>query len=322
MNRQAHFYSWLASHFGRFVALRRAAGARYDSQVLLLEAFDRYLLDRVPKPPIHRQQLLDYVESLARLCDRARDNAVCVVWQALAYAILHGAPVEPLPPRPHPAPPRLRVHPPRLVTGEEMVAILQASRALPSSDGLRPVTTATLIGLLWTTGIRIGEALGLDAGDLDPVRNLLSIRHGKFGKSRTLPLRESATEALVSYLRHPKRPAGCPVQSSPLFLSGRRRRLSYPAAATSFHASVLAAGIGPRRAPRFHDLRHSFAVHRVANWYVGGRDVHKLLPALSTYLGHVSVEHTRCYLQANGMLLEHASRLFEARSAALDGGPL
>jgi integrase len=67
-------------------------------------------------------------------------------------------------------------------------------------------------------------------------------------------------------------------------------------------------------------LRHSFAVHRVANWYAEGRDVHKLLPALSTYLGHVSVENTRCYLQANGVLLEHASRLFEARTNALGGG--
>lgn len=94
MNRPPEFRSWLASHFGRFVSLRRAAGARYDSQVLLLEAFDRYLQDRVPQPPLHRPQLLDYVEGLARLCDRARDNAVGVVWQALTYALLHGAAVE------------------------------------------------------------------------------------------------------------------------------------------------------------------------------------------------------------------------------------
>jgi integrase len=319
MSRPPQLRSWLAPYFERFVALRRAAGAGYDSQVLLLEAFDRFLRDCVPKPPLGRQQLLGYVERLARLCDRARNNAVCVVWQALTYAILHGASVEPLPSRPRPAPPRLRVRPPRLVTVDEILAILQACRRLSPLDGLRPVTTATLIGLLWTTGMRIGEALSLDVGDLEPTEHLLTIRRGKFGKTRVLPLRQSTTEALGSYLHNSKRPTAA-VASSPLFVSLRRRRLSYPAVNASFHAAVSAAGIPQDRAPRLHDIRHSFAVHRVANWYAQGRDVQKLLPVLSTYLGHVSVEHTRCYLQANGVLLEHASRLFEARTVRLDGG--
>lgn len=320
MIRHPQLGSWLAAYFERFVALRRAAGARYDSQVLLLEAFDRYLRERVPQPPLQRQHLLDYVAGLARLCERARDNAVCVVWQALTYAILHGAPVEALPPQPPPAPRRLRVRPPRLVTLDELRAILEAARRLPPIEALRPVTTVTLVGLLWTTGMRIGEALSLDVGDLDPSQHLLTIRHGKFGKTRVLPVRESTTTALGGYLHHPARPVNT-APSSPLFVSGQRRRLSYPAAAANLHAAVAAAGIAPHRAPRFHDMRHSFAISRVANWYAEGRDVQTLLPALSTYLGHVSIEHTRCYLQANGVLLEHANRLFEARTTALDGGP-
>lgn len=255
MSRQPQLSSWMASYFERFVSLRRATGARYDSQLLLLEAFDRYLLDRLPNPPLRRQQLLDYVEGLARLCDRARDNAVCVVWQALTYALLHGASVDPLPPRPPSAPTRLRVRPPRLVTLQELRAILEASRQLPALDGLRPVTTATLIGLLWTTGMRIGEALSLDVGDLEPTQHLLTIRLGKFGKTRVLPLRASTTAALGYYLQHPKRPMDT-ARSSPLFVSRRRRRLSYPAAAENLRAAASAAGIAQHRAPRCHDLRH------------------------------------------------------------------
>jgi len=201
MSRRPQLGSWLAPYFERFVALRRAAGAGYDSQVLLLEAFDRFLRDRVPKPPLGRQQLLNYVEGLGRLCDRARDNAVCVVWQALTYAILHDAPVEPLPPRPRPAPARLRVRPPRLVTVDEILATLEASRRLSPLGELRPATTATLIGLLWTTGMRIGEALSLDVGDLEPTQHLLSIRRGKFGKTRVLPLRECVLAASASKVR-------------------------------------------------------------------------------------------------------------------------
>jgi integrase len=318
MSRGPRFGSWLAPCLGRFVSVRRAAGARYDSQVLLLEAFDRYVQDRVPQAPLRTHYLLDYVEDLARLSARARDNAISVVWQALTYAIVHGASVEPLPPRPQPASPGLRVRPPQLISVEELVAILKAARELPPRNALRPVTTVTLLGLLWTTGIRIGEALSLDVGDLEPTQHLLTIRHGKFGKTRVLPLRKSTTEALCGYLYHPQRPIGT-AATLPLFVSGRRRRLSYPGAAGNLHAAVSAAGMAPHRKPRFHEFRHSFALHRVANWYAQGRNVDTLLPALSTYLGHISVEHTRCYLQANAVLLEHASRLFEARTTGLDG---
>lgn len=96
---------------------------------------------------------------------------------------------------------------------------------------------------------------------------------------------------------------------------------TYGAAAKSFRdaaQSSMLCGAGVR--PRPHDLRHSFAVQRVLTWYRQKRDVQSLLPALSTYLGHVSVEHTRCYLQANGLLLEQANRLFEHHAFDINGG--
>jgi Phage integrase family. len=70
--------------------------------------------------------------------------------------------------------------------------------------------------------------------------------------------------------------------------------------------------------PRPHDFRHTFAVSRVAAWYAEGRDVNALLPVLSTYLGHVSVENTRLYLTANGVLLEQAAARFLHSTRALD----
>ena len=192
---------------------------------------------------------------------------------------------------------------PRLVTLDEVRAILEASRRLPPLATLRPVTAVTLVALLWTTGIRIGEALSLDVGDLDPTQHLLIIRRGKFGETRVLPLRESTTTALGSYLHHPARPLDT-APSSPLFVSGRRRRLSYPAAAETSTRPLPPRGSRRTARPDSHDMRHSFAISRVASWYAEGRNVPTLLPALSTYLGHVSVEHTRCYLQANGVLLD------------------
>jgi integrase/recombinase XerD len=187
---------------------------------------------------------------------------------------------------------------------------------LPPVDSLRPATTATLLGLLYTTGMRIGEALALDVGDLDCGDRILTVRKGKFGKSRALPLRESTIEALVLYLHHPLRPMGTDA-SAPLFVSRRRRRLADPTARLAILKSCLAAGIS-KPLPRPHDFRHTFAIGRVEAWYAQGRDVNALLPTLSTFLGHVSVENTRIYLIANGTLLEQAAVRFAHHTSALD----
>jgi integrase len=183
-------------------------------------------------------------------------------------------------------------------------------------DGLRQATSATLLGLLYTTGIRIGEALALDIGDLNQFDCILTIRRGKFGKSRALPLRASTTEALVRYINHPLRQMST-TASVPIFVSCRRRRLSKPAVADAVRAACLAAGLS-EPLPRPHDFRHTFAVNHVAQWYSQGRDVNALLPALSTYLGHISIENTRLYLVANGALLQQAATLFAHSTKALD----
>ena len=100
------FMSWLAKHFERFIAVKRAGGAIYDSQRDLLLAFDRYLVQHASEPSLERDTLLQYLASSEKT-PRARDNVVSVLWQALAHARRHGARVERLPERP----------PRRLLTG-------------------------------------------------------------------------------------------------------------------------------------------------------------------------------------------------------------
>ena len=65
------------------------------------------------------------------------------------------------------------------------------------------------------------------------------------------------------------------------------------------------------RQPRLHDLRHTFAVHRLTEWYRTGANVQVLLPALSTYLGHVDLHSTQCYLTMTPELLTEANRRFQ-----------
>ena len=302
------FASWLSPHFERFVALKRACGLLYESQKNLLLAFDRHVVAHAPEAPLRRETLINYLASLERLSPRGRTNAVGVVWPAVAYAQRHGAPIEALPERPTRPPRYWRQRQPRIVSATEVGNILAAAQQLPPEESLRPATMATLLGLLFTTGIRIGEALALDVGDLDRRDRILTVRKGKFGKSRALPLRESTVEALACYVDNPLRPVGTG-SICPYLRFQRCRRLSYSAALFGHSHSALQAGISDPQ-PRPHDFRHTFAVSRVAAWYPEGRDVNALLPALSTYLGHISVENTRLYLTANGVLLEQAAQRF------------
>jgi integrase len=316
MTQPRVFMSWLAPYFDRFVALKRASGLLYDSARNLLLAFDRYVGEYFPKPPLRREHLIQYVASLDRLSPRGRDNAIGVVWSAVIYAHRHGAPTEALPVRPTRPWRFWRRRQPRIVSATEVECLLAAARRLPPEGSLRPATMATLLGLLYTTGIRIGEALALDVGDLDRRDRILTIRKGKFGKSRVLPLQQSVAEALACYVDHPLRPVGT-ATADPFFVSGRRRRLADPTARSAIATVFLQAGIAHPR-PRPHDFRHTFAVCRMATWYQEGRDVNALLPALSTYLGHVSVENTRLYLTANSALLKQAAQRFAHQTSALD----
>lgn len=315
MRQRRTFISWLGPDFERYVALRRATGARYDAQRYRLLAFDHYLAEEAPKPPLQRETLIRYLASCNRLSPQARDNVVSALWPALSHALRHGARIEPLSPRP-PRPPRHQaLRQPRIITASEVERLLSAARRLPPQATLRPATIATLFGLLYTTGMRIGEALGLDIGDLDRKDRILTIRKGKFGKSRCVPLRESTFEALLGYTEDPRRQVGTQ-PSAPFFVSGMRRRLAYPTVLPSLDSACQLAEIA-KPWPRPHDFRHTFAVSRVAAWYAQGKDVDALLPALSTYLGHVSVENTRWYLIANGGLLEQAGTRFERWTSAL-----
>lgn len=316
MSRHLTFKSWLGSHFRAFVALKHAGGFDYQSEEELLLAFDRYVCSSGVAPPLTRSVLLAYLETKAHLAPRSWGNVIAVLWPALAYSRRHGALVVDLPPRPPKPPDYLRQRQPRILTDAEFGELLSAAAGLSPVDGYRPVTTATVLGLLWTSGLRIGEALALDVGDLDTRNRLLTIRAGKFGKCRVLPLQVSTVSALERYLHHPvRRSSGAP--AAPLFISERKRRLCYSSFRATFAKVWTATSIsGPR--PHIHDLRHAFAIRTVTRWYTENCDVNLMLPALSTYLGHVSVENTRQYLVANGSLLRAASARFALGTTALD----
>ena len=197
---------------------------------------------------------------------------------------------------------------PYLYTDDEIAALLAATEIL--STPLRTATYRTLLGLLSVTGLRIGEAIRLDHGDLDVRRSLLVVRSTKFGKDRQVPLHPTTTAALDGYLQERDRHAPA-ADTAAVFVSIAGTRLRYCNVNWTFLKLVEHAGLMPRSAscrPRIHDLRHSFAVNTVLDGYRTGLDVQARLPVLSTYLGHVHPANTYWYLSAAPELLALAGR--------------
>jgi integrase/recombinase XerD len=192
---------------------------------------------------------------------------------------------------------------PYLYSDADITALLAAARAL--SPALRAATYQTLIGLLAVSGLRIGEAIGLDQADVDDDALLLAVRKAKPGSARTVPLHETTAGALRGYAR--LRDHHFPEPASPgFFVSARGTRLAYSDANKTFRELIRRAGLegrGERRRPRAHDLRHSFAVATVLRWYREGADVDARLPLLSAMLGHADPASTYWYLQAAPELL-------------------
>lgn len=193
---------------------------------------------------------------------------------------------------------------PYLYTPAEIRALMHAAGAL--EPALLAANYQTLIGLLAVTGIRLGEAIGLDRDDIDVRHGLLRILDSKFGKSREVVVHDTTMRALENYTRVRDRRFPQP-RCDAFLVSLRGTRLRRNCIHHMFPRLVQAAGLEPRSAkcrPRPHQLRHAFAVRTLLEWYRDGVDVQARLPLLSTYMGHVNPASTFWYLTAAPELLQ------------------
>jgi len=194
---------------------------------------------------------------------------------------------------------------PFLYTDAEIAALLRAAAMLRFP--LRVATYRTLIGLLVVTGMRVGEAIDLDADDFDNDRGVLLIRKGKGGATRQLPLHASTTAAVRAYLQ--RRDRRSTARTTALLISPAGTRLLYCNVQWTFQKLLRQAGIEARSSscrPRIHDLRHSFAVSSLLDAYTRDLDIDRRLTLLATYLGHRSPAGTYWYLSAAPELLAAA----------------
>lgn len=199
---------------------------------------------------------------------------------------------------------------------------------LDLAKGLRPTTMFplrskaiyTIIGLMYTLGLRTGEVLNVKFKDIDLNNDTLFIPRTKFYKDRLVPFGPNLSQCLKDYLE--VRRTTCPPEHTDTYLFTNRRQEPISATCIQNNFRSLLDEIEivrplNKRGPRLHDMRHTFAVHRLLQWYQEGVDVQQKLVLLSTFMGHFNIYSTQVYLTITGSLLHEANKRFHKNFGAV-----
>jgi integrase/recombinase XerD len=302
-----------------YVALRRSTGLRFKNSAMILKAFAR-AAGPIDANEVDQDTVLTFLN---------RSRKVSSTWHlkhytlaglfrfAMQRGLVSTSPVSYLVPK------QPEYAKPYIYSTDELRRLLDAAEALDLRDpktgraaNVSALTFRTLILLLYGAGLRLSEALALTIDDVDLSANLLIVRITKFFKTRLLPIGSKLSSALGLYAEH-RLAFVDRLPSGDAFLL-RRNATAISRYAAERYFRILRRRVGIERRdgayfqPRLHDLRHTFAVHRLVAWYREGANVQLLLPNLSTYLGHISLAETQHYLTMTPDLLREAGRRFES----------
>jgi len=310
MNKPISFRGPLARAMDAFVAGKRMQGYDYTNQARTLSYFDRFLAADGSQGAAGRltlDTLQRYVATTGNLAAVSRHTRVASLREFSRWlqarcpdsAIL---PIDILPRRRE----RVRFFP---ISPEQVAALMAAAPTVLPANRMRSRSLATLIGLLYSTGLRIAEALNLTPREIAADGLTLHVAKGKFGKERLVPLSPSAYAALSDYLAVRRQHANR-FDTSPLFIDAAGGALSRAQVRYDFHRLCRHCGLWGQPPPRLHDLRHNYACRRLALWRQAGMDINAMLPILATAMGHVNFFATQRYLHLDAAALHSAAVRF------------
>ena len=307
-----------------YLQLHRALGFKLDRNETRLRQFLRFMKGKQASR-ITTALALEFATQVPNLDPQTKAHRLAVV-RALARYCLTTDPATEIPP-PGLLPVGVRRKAPYLYSEAEVRRLLKGAMNYrmwqrfpgPWWGHFQAWTFYCIFGLLAVTGMRLGEVLDLQPQDIDWTGRVLTIRKAKFGKSRLVPLHPSTLKALATFLKHrdrffARRQPRCELARFFVTSCGTRLRVTHVNRVfLRISRQIGLRAPQARRGPRLHDLRHRFALETLRRWYLSGQDVERLLPVLSTYLGHTHMTGTYWYLTCTPALMDAAGARLEHR---------
>jgi len=304
-----------------FLEFKRAQGYKYQGEEKMLQRFCRFSADyQLEKAALTKELVLNWIVKRENEAANSRAHRITCVKQFGNYLKLFGYEVFELPPQKHL---NISSFTPYIFSHDEIDKLFQAA------DRVKPVAQSremhkllpVLMRTLYSSGLRVSEALKLRCADVNLHDGILTLRDAKFGKDRLIPMSKS----LLNYYRqYYEEIIYWALDDDYFFMAPDRTMLSPNTIYQRFRRLLLSSGIpyrGKGYGPRLHDLRHTFAVHTLQKWVETGEDLNSMLPVLSVYMGHKSLKGTSRYLRLTAEVYPNVIRKVETTcSYVIPGG--
>lgn len=301
------FHSPIAPLIKQFIQEKRACGYKYDQAPRVLKRLDGFLCTTALKQMALPENLvLQWLEKQPHEQASTHQSRIVLIRQLAKMMVRFGYPAYIVPGRFGTV--RSYTFSPYIFTREEIKKLIHAADKIkpkPHSP-LRHLVIPEIFRLLYSCGFRLNEVLNFRVRDVDLKQGVIIVRAGKFGKDRLIPPALDVVERLRVYAEQlEKESLEKQTDDSFFFPSSTQTAWSRSGIYFLFRKLLHQCGIshgGRGKGPRVHDLRHTFAVHRMVQWYEEGVDLNVKLPLLVAYLGHQDFTGTQKYLHLTAEL--------------------
>jgi len=285
----------LKRHLSVFLAQKRALGYKYVSIECSLNNFIRFIGAQVePVEYLSKELILEYCKRRPKETNKSWRNRISDIRQFTKYLIMHEYEAYiPSLPRREPS-----TFTPYIFTHNEI------SRIFTAVDSIKPYKRyncadvyPVLFRMLYGCGLRVSEALNLLVSDVDVSNGILTVRLGKYNKTRIVTMSESLTAICADLIKciHANS------NGNDYFFKNRDgSRRNKKSVSERFRELLWLSGIpymGKGKGPRLHDVRHTYCCHALKQMADAGVDLYCSMPILSTYVGHASISATEKYIR-------------------------
>jgi integrase/recombinase XerD len=283
-----------------YIQLKKSYGLKYQEGASTLLSFSNYCSKNKYKN-ITVNIILEWVQTYPNASRNNISKKLMILRGFTSYWKVFNDKTE-IPPKDLFRYQKIRINP-HIYSGSEVRKILSTSKKLGAEPGqsnpIRPYTFKTIFGLLASSGLRRNEAINLKRKDVDFINGTLMIEMTKFRKSRLIPVHPSTLKKLKAYAKF-RDEVIKKTKCDNFFIMNRGQAVDGDSIYYAFVHVCKMAGIRPTLEgtgyPRIHDLRHTFVVRAILGWLRDGQNIHSMMPALSTYIGHAEPADTYWYL--------------------------